>query len=115
MIKNIPESNSTKYNVIIYDINKRQMIAYDVVPYFEREYNNLTKKNQKNLKKFDELKKFVKSRAMYQFWSRCEYEIILSDWPPSGKIAEKWDVYDQILLNLDLVTIAVANKIGLKL
>lgn len=115
MIKNIAESNSAKYNVIIYDINKEKMICYDVVPYFEHEYGKLKKKDQKNIKTFDDLKNFIKGKAMYQFWSRCEYEIILSDWPPSGRISEKWDVYDQIIMNLELVTIAVINKLNIKL
>ena len=39
----------------------------------------------------------------YQFWSRCEYEIILIDWPCQQK-HEKWDVYKQIMMNIDIVT-----------
>ena len=45
---------------------------------------------------FDEFKKFVKDESMYQFWSRCEYEILLVDWP-CKKISEKWDIYKQIM------------------
>ena len=47
---------------------------------------------------------------MYQWWSRCEYEIIISDWPPSGK-EEKWDVYKQIEMNLDLITRVLEKEI----
>ena len=40
---------------------------------------------------------------MYQWWARCEYEIILSDWP-CQKVEEKWDIYRQIMLNIDIIT-----------
>ena len=36
--------------------------------------------------------------AQYAFWSKCEYEFIASDWPPSGK-NEKIDVYNQLKMN----------------
>ena len=111
-MKDIPKSNNTKYNVIIYNVNLKKMVTYDVVPYFVSEYKLLKPKQKSIIKTFNDLKSFVKSKAFYQFWARCEYEIILSDWPPSGKISEKWDVYDQIMLNLDFVTEAVANNIN---
>jgi hypothetical protein len=48
-------------------------------------------------------KEFIEHKAMWMFWSRCEYEIILSDWPPSG-VEEKWDIYRQIMMNIDIIT-----------
>lgn len=39
---------------------------------------------------------------MYYYWSKCEWEIVLSDWPPSDRFnKEKVDVYDQVMLNWD--------------
>ena len=61
-------------------------------------------------KTFDEFKEFVKKEAQYHFWSRCEYEIILVDWP-CQKIEDKWDIYDQIMMNLDVVTQLVIDSI----
>ena len=58
---------------------------------------------KKDLKTFEEFKEFVKKESMYQWWSRCEYEIILQCWPGQDH-SEKWDVYQQIMINLDLVT-----------
>lgn len=116
------------FNVINYDINAKKFIAYDIMPYLVDAYNERVKryhelnfkastsKTQKKFdeyksaleywkipKTFDEFKEFVKNESQYQFWSRCEYEIILSDWP-SQSIEEKWDVYNQIMMNLDIVT-----------
>ena len=123
------------FNVINYDINAREFVPYDVIPYLVNTYNervkryyeiNLkasTSKTQKEFdsykdlleywripKTFDEFKDFVKKESQYQFWSRCEYEIILVDWP-CQKDEEKWDVYDQIMMNLDTVTKLVMESI----
>ena len=39
---------------------------------------------------------------MYQFWARCEYEVILSSWPSrENGYRHKMDVYEQIHMNLD--------------
>lgn len=88
-----------KFNVINYNINRQKFEAYDVMPYLIECY----KKEKKKPKTFEEFKKFIKDESMYQFWSRCEYEIILVDWP-CQKVEEKWDVYDQIMMNIDILT-----------
>lgn len=87
------------FNVIWYDFNSKTFKPYNVIPYFVDEY----KRAKKKPKTFDEFKEFVKSNSMYMYWSRCEYEIILSDWPSSG-VQEKWDIHKQIMMNLDIVT-----------
>ena len=66
-------------------------------------YNEKKEKKETLPETFDEFKNFVKSEAKYQFWARCEYEIILIDWP-CQKNHEKWDVYKQIMMNLHIVT-----------
>lgn len=123
------------FNVINFDFNAQKFVAYDIIPYFVRSYNEQiarynTAKSELEASKtkleikiaksnldywkvpvtFDEFKQFVKDRAQYQFWSRCEYEIILVDWP-CQKTEEKWDVYDQIMMNLDVVTRLVVESI----
>ena len=91
------------FNVIIYDPNLRKFVEYDIMPYLIRTYNEKKERKETLPKTFDEFKNFVKSESQYQFWSRCEYEIILIDWPWQ-KNHEKWDVYKQIMMNLDIVT-----------
>ena len=87
------------FYVIIYNINKRCFEPYEVMGYFIRCYKEAKVKP----KTFEEFKEFIKEKSMYQFWSRCEYEIILKDWP-CGTTEEKWDVYRQIMMNIDTVT-----------
>ena len=92
------------FNVIEYDFNTQKFQAYDVMPYLVSVYEESKTQNyRKTPKTFEEFKKFVEKESQYQFWGRCEYEIILVDWP-CQKHEEKWDVYQQIMMNLDLVT-----------
>ena len=103
--------NMKAFNVINYNFNAQKFESYDVIPYLinaykdtvKRHHNNPNDKYWKVPQTFDEFKEFVKKESQYQFWSRCEYEIILVDWP-CQKHEEKWDVYDQIMMNLDIVT-----------
>ena len=104
-----------QFNVINFDFNARKFVAYDVIPYLVSCYNKRVEigsddERLKVPKTYDEFKKFVKDESMYQFWSRCEYEIILVDWP-NQKTEEKWDVYEQIMMNLDIVTEIVMEAV----
>jgi len=94
------------FNVIIFDFNSKKFESYNVIPYLVDCYNNSKNKP----KTFDEFKEFIRKQAMYQWWSRCQYEIIISDWPSSG-IEEKWDVYKQVMMNIDIVTNLVMKSV----
>lgn len=98
------------FSVIIYDPNHKKFVPYNVIPYFVRAYKELKEKKYKKVPKtFEEFKKFVRDEGMYQFWSRCEYEIILVDWP-CQKTEEKWDVFEQIMMNIDIITNIVMEE-----
>lgn len=92
-----------QYNVILYDVNQRKFIPYDVLSYFGDRYKELTEKKKQRLITFDEFKEFITSEGKYQFWSRCEYEIILQSWP-NQDVDKKIDIWDQIEMNIDMVT-----------
>lgn len=87
------------YNVILYNPNKKDFEYYDIFPYFLAEYNKLEVKP----KTFTEFKIFITEISMYKFWSRCEYEIILKDWP-NFQVSKKIDVFYQISMNIDSIT-----------
>lgn len=88
-----------KYNVIHYNINSRKFEPYDIFPYLVNQYNKLDIKPAT----FEEVKEFIRKKSMYMWWARCEYEVILTDWP-CKKDEEKWDIYKQIEMNLDVIT-----------
>lgn len=96
-----------EFNVVTYDFNRKRFERYDVIPYFVDAYEN-TKKS-KRPKTFEDFKKFVEGNSMYQFWARCEYEIILSNWPVQDKV-EKVDVHWQVMNNIDLVAEIVMSE-----
>lgn len=100
------------YNVITFDINRREFVPFDVMPYFLREY--VEQRGSKNFimpQTRDEFKKFVEVWGMYQFWGRCEYEVILVDWPCQKK-EKKIDVWEQIKMNIDTVTDTLMENVA---
>ena len=121
------------FNVIIYDINAKVFEPYDVIPHLVDCYN---KKKKNKPVTFEEFREFVKNESMYQWWARCEYEIILSPWPylssPSEsynkdkendvetwkehwkkhlKECEKWDIHMQVMMNIDVITNLVMESV----
>lgn len=88
------------FYVLNWDFNRNRLEKYDVIPYLVDCYKNTKKNRPTNDKEFEE---FVIRNSSYQWWSRCEYEIIISDWP-NNKNSIKYDIHKQILMNLDIVT-----------
>ena len=114
-----------EFNVIIHDINSKEFKSYNIIPYLLRCY----KESKCKPKTFDDFKKFITKNSMYQWWSRCEYEVILGPWPytssPSERYdkkgeddieawkehwkkhlneCEKIDVHYQVMMNIDVIT-----------
>lgn len=89
----------TTFNVLIYNVNEKKFEPYDIMPYLRMAYYDENEKPSS----FEEFKEFVINKGRYMWSARCEYEIILSDWPCQKKF-EKWDVYEQIMMNIDIIT-----------
>ena len=133
-----------QFNVIICDFNTKKFKAYNIMPYLINAYHEKVEKHKKYPddeywkvpETFEEFKKFVQRESQYQFWSRCEYEIILEPWPyvfaPNEGYdtsrendveawkehwkkhldsCDKWDVYDQIMMNLNVITEILMNVV----
>lgn len=102
------------YYVLNWDINRHKPEYYNIMPYLINEFNEEKKKHYrifcdyKEPKTFEDYKGFILRTSKYQFWSRCEYEIIVSQWPYNEddpmQYARKIDVYDQIEHNIDVIT-----------
>lgn len=89
-----------EWYVYLEDINKRIIITYNVFNHYSF-YEDL-KKIIKKYKTIEDFSKELKRICMYYFWSKCEYEIILTCWPKWDKFKEeKIDVYSQLNLNWD--------------
>lgn len=92
--------NKKSFNIMNWDFNSDSLVQYDVLPYFRECYKELNK--NKRPVTVDEWKEFVKSKGMYQYWGRCEYEMIVTGWPQQ-KREIKIDVWQQIEMNIEVI------------
>ena len=89
------------WNVLLHDFNSDKIITSNV---FSDEFKeNLNKEyRKKKINNKLELKEYIKSKMMYRYWSRSEYEIAVgglhSKHPENF---EKIDAYYQLEMNLD--------------
>jgi hypothetical protein len=88
-----------EWKVYISDFNGKRIVTHNIF-----DNSSLIEDCQKNYKKnkddpkafFEELQRDI----MYYYWSKCEWEIIITHWPPRKDAREeKIDVYDQVMLN----------------
>lgn len=105
-----------KFFVLMWDFNGDNIEHYDVLPYLRNCYKDTLKQSKKkSVQKSQELmeyykvpntkeefKKFIENKSCYQFWSRCEYEMICHGWPVQ-KNDYKIDVHEQIMMNVDTI------------
>ena len=120
-----------KYFVYKQDFNNKEIVKYNI---FDNDSlcNEIIKYRKQFKDNFQEFSEAVRKLLMYRFWSKSEYEIILTSWPPYVEneeidrliternehnrkypntfkrnstrltVAEKIDIYDQIMLNWDI-------------
>lgn len=101
-----------KFNVIVE--NNGKFVPYDIIPYLKHVYfKRIRRKNFPVPITIDEWKEFIKEESQYKWWGRCEYEIILTSWPPKkDENGIKIDVHEQVIMNLDLIAELMFNYIN---
>ena len=92
--------NIKPYKVISWDFNSDNIDYYDIMPFLIDSYKKIKKNKPKT---FDEIKEFIINESRYRFWSRCEYEVIITGWPKQ-KREVKIDIFNQIMENIDVIT-----------
>lgn len=92
--------NIKPYKVISWDFNTDNIEYYDIMPFLIDSYKKIKKNKPKT---FEEIKEFIINESRYRFWSRCEYEVIITGWPKQ-KREVKIDIFDQIMKNIDVIT-----------
>lgn len=90
-----------KWNVIYYDINSKKIEVFNIFDHVRFNSNVI-----KYLNTYDNKDKFaekLKSSLMYFFWSKSEWEILISPWLASKTDKEiKVDVYWQVMNNWEV-------------
>ena len=101
------------WNVFVEDINARRIITFNI---FEHGgfFNDCIRLAKEYGDDFPEFANQLRKSLAYFFWSKCEWEIVLSSWPPSDKIEEvKIDVYDQVMANWEAFLLYIQGNIDL--
>lgn len=88
-----------EWNVYYYDMNSNQLKTFNI--FNHRGFKNDIEEIFKKYYSMEEFKKAVKSELMYYFWSKAEWELIISDWFGGKQVEKKIDVYGQVMLNWD--------------
>lgn len=99
-----------KFNVLLWDFDSDKLIYYDVLPYLRSRYKERVKCHRKSKDTdywkvpvtLEEFKDFIERESLVRYWARCEYEMICHCWPVR-KNDHKLDVYEQIMMNIDIV------------
>lgn len=90
------------WNVYIENINARKIETYNIFDHssFLKDVKESYYEAKDNFEVFE---KSVNRYVAYYFWSKTEWEIVLSDWPPSENFQDKKiNAYDQIKLNWNI-------------
>lgn len=88
--------------VYIDNINTKSIETFDVFEHysFAEDVRKAYKRHKDDFGAFSE---DVRRSLVYYFWSKCEWEVILSAWPPTNRISQrKIDVYEQVRNNWDV-------------
>lgn len=98
-----------EFKVLLMDFNRKEYEAYDVLPYFRNvwrghRFNRDKDYNKIPVKTREQLKEWIIDWGRYQFWSRCEYEFLMGNWPfGSRKMREELKVFLKAKPDLDTV------------
>lgn len=129
----------SKFNVLSFNFNKGKIEPYDVIPYFKRIWEAMNTPDKNNLINKEKFKEWVIFEAKYQFWSRCQYEMVVGAWPfGSYKMNErikelkkndedtydnlvdaalsemaKIDIYEQLMMNIDILVEILIDEFSL--
>lgn len=79
------------------DINKRKIVEYDVFTHYNflkglsKVFKDIDKleKTEESQKKIEiEFNERVRRECLYYFWGKCEWEVVLTSWPPYITVEE---------------------------
>lgn len=108
-----------KFNVI--NPMHERYDPYDIMEYLKNKWDYWKKECKKKRNQGSdyfflpttdkEIRNWVERELRFQFWGRCEWEMILSSWPSYTnekgeailKEGKKIDVYEQCELNMDII------------
>lgn len=101
------------WNVMLHDFNADKIVKYDVLKNNDYLVDRIKKAIKKGeITKYDELKELVTHILRATYWSRTEYEIMVSG-IHTRREPEKLDAWFQLEMNLDNIIEYLINKLKL--
>jgi hypothetical protein len=90
-----------EWNVYVHNINRDRIEKYNVFEHSS--FIKYLKKACEECESKDMLAEKIKSELRYYFWSKSQWELIISPWVGYSKPFNiKVDVYDQVMMNFDI-------------
>ena len=89
------------WNVYNENFNARKIVTFNIFDHY-RFVKDCAKELKKAKDDREAGEKIFKSNLMYFFWSKCEYEVVITPWvnPNNSKEYDrKIDVYEQVMNN----------------
>ena len=89
-----------EWNVYYEDFNNKRIDIFNVFDH-GRFYDDVVKLIHRHPTK-KEFSEELKTSARYFFWSKCEWEILITAWVPNNRFDDmKVDIFNQLTLNWD--------------
>lgn len=99
------------WNIYYENFNAKRIETFNIFSHY-RFWEDCIENKKKNKKDKDNFVKQLRQDLMYYFWSKCEWEIVLTSWPERKDFKDKKiDVFEQIELNWDRFVDYVWNNI----
>lgn len=95
------ETDGMKWYVLCHEFNHDQIELFNIFDSYY--FSENIKKALKKYVDFETFKKEVETALSYSFMSKSECEIIVSGLFPRDDNSFKIDIYDQVILNLDIL------------
>lgn len=90
-----------KWNVFYHDINAKEITILNIFDHYD--FNKDVQRDLVQIKDKDKFAKKLKSNLQYYFWSKAEYEVVISPWCGGKGIEDiKVDIYTQVMNNFDI-------------
>lgn len=92
-----------EWNVYYHDVNRRQITTFNIFQHYS--FKEDVQEHLRKYRKYTDKSEFaeaLKNSLLYFFWSKAEYEVLVSPWV-GGDINDgiKVDIYSQVMLNWD--------------
>lgn len=103
--------NKLQYNVFYFNFNHQKVEVFNIFNHY-----GFMLSAKKVLLQCNNIKQFsdeIKIKAKYYFWSKCEWEILISPWVGCAKpetATKKIDVYNQLEINWDIFVTYLWNN-----